>query len=52
MYGVDAEEKLKLLLIRSSGFALAIAAEIMTVLAVPCSPISRTPLGEKEKLSD
>lgn len=40
--GVEAEEKLKLLLRWTSGSFLAMLPLIITVFAVPCSPISNT----------
>jgi len=40
--GVEADEKLKLLLRCMSGSCLDMLPLIMTVLAVPCSPISNT----------
>lgn len=40
MFGVVADEKLKLLLNLNSGSKLFVYPFIITVLAVPCSPIT------------
>lgn len=42
MSGVVAEEKLRLLPMWTSGSNLDMKLLIITVLAVPCSPISKT----------
>lgn len=42
MRGVVAEEKLRLLPMWTSGSYLDMKLLMMTVLAVPCSPISKT----------
>lgn len=52
MKGVVADEKLRLLAMWFSGLYFDMYPLMMTVLAVPCSPISRTAWRWKENSND